>query len=153
VTWTQAGFTHGRYCANNLWSLRQVAEQSLKFKVPLYCALIDYKGGIQRTKLYNSWTHNWSISVPINDSTGCLFVFQCKRTSCGWWYDWSRIQFDVWCKTGLLGFSEFSHRGNCAYQLVIPTCVTSLLLSMQHRSDYDCHQKNANSSASTVLEL
>ena len=44
VSWTQAGFIRGRSRANNLWILRRVAEWSIEFKVPVYCALVDYKG-------------------------------------------------------------------------------------------------------------
>ena len=54
VTWTQAGFIRGRSCANNLWILRRVAERSIEFNVPVYCALIDYKGAfdaLNRTTL------------------------------------------------------------------------------------------------------
>ena len=54
VTWTQAGFIRGRSCANNLWILRRVAERSVEFNVPIYCALIDYKGAfdaLNRTTL------------------------------------------------------------------------------------------------------
>ena len=43
VTWTKAGFTRGRSCANNLWIIRRVAERAVEFNVPVYCALIDYK--------------------------------------------------------------------------------------------------------------
>ena len=46
VTWTQAGFIPGRSCANNLWILRRVAERSVEFNVPVYCALVDYKGAL-----------------------------------------------------------------------------------------------------------
>jgi len=46
VTWTQARFIRGWSCANNLWILRRVVERSIEFKVPLYCALIDYKGAL-----------------------------------------------------------------------------------------------------------
>lgn len=54
VSWTQAGFIRGRSCANNLWVLRRVAERAIEFNVPVYCALIDYKGAfdsINRTTL------------------------------------------------------------------------------------------------------
>ena len=54
VSWTQAGFIKGRSCANNLWVLRRVAERSIEFNVPVYCALIDYKGAfdaLNRTTL------------------------------------------------------------------------------------------------------
>ena len=54
VSWTQAGFIKGRACANNLWILRRVAERSIEFNVPVYCALIDYKGAfdaLNRTTL------------------------------------------------------------------------------------------------------
>ena len=54
VTWTQAGFMRGRSCANNLWILRRVAERAIEFNVPVYCALIDYKGAfddLNRTTL------------------------------------------------------------------------------------------------------
>ena len=54
VTWTQAGFIRGRSCANNLWILRRVAERSVEFNVPVYCALVDYKGAfdaLNRTTL------------------------------------------------------------------------------------------------------
>ena len=54
VTWTQAGFIKGRSCANNLWILRRVAERAIEFHVPVYCALIDYKGAfdaLNRTTL------------------------------------------------------------------------------------------------------
>ena len=54
VTWTQAGFIHGRSCSNNLWILRRVAERAVEFKVPVYCALVDYKGAfdaLNRTTL------------------------------------------------------------------------------------------------------
>ena len=54
VSWTQAGFIRGRSCANNLWILRRVAERSIEFNVPVYCALIDYKGAfdaLNRTTL------------------------------------------------------------------------------------------------------
>ena len=54
VSWTQAGFIRGRSCANNLWILRRVAERSIEFKVPVYCALVDYKGAfdaLNRTTL------------------------------------------------------------------------------------------------------
>ena len=54
VSWTQAGFIKGRACANNLWILRRVAERSIEFNIPVYCALIDYKGAfdaLNRTTL------------------------------------------------------------------------------------------------------
>ena len=54
VTWTQAGFIRGRSCANNLWILRRVAERAVEFNVPVYCALVDYKGAfdaLNRTTL------------------------------------------------------------------------------------------------------
>ena len=54
VTWTQAGFIKGRSCANNLWILRRVAERAVEFNVPVYCALVDYKGAfdaLNRTTL------------------------------------------------------------------------------------------------------
>ena len=54
VSWTQAGFIKGRSCANNLWILRRVAERSIEFNVPVYCALVDYKGAfdaLNRTTL------------------------------------------------------------------------------------------------------
>ena len=54
VTWSQAGFIKGRSCANNLWILRRVAERAIEFNVPVYCALIDYKGAfdaLNRTTL------------------------------------------------------------------------------------------------------
>ena len=54
VSWMQAGFIRGRSCANNLWILRRVAERSIEFKVPVYCALVDYKGAfdaLNRTTL------------------------------------------------------------------------------------------------------
>ena len=54
VSWTQAGFIKGRSCANNLWILRRVTERSIEFNVPVYCALIDYKGAfdaLNRTTL------------------------------------------------------------------------------------------------------
>ena len=44
VTWTQAGFIQGRSCANNLWIICRVAERAIEFNVPVYCALVDYKG-------------------------------------------------------------------------------------------------------------
>ena len=54
VSWTQAGFIRGRSCANNLWILRRVAERAVEFNVPVYCALVDYKGAfdaLNRTTL------------------------------------------------------------------------------------------------------
>jgi hypothetical protein len=54
VSWTQAGFIQGRSCANNLWIIRRVAERAIEFNVPVYCALIDYKGAfdaLNRTTL------------------------------------------------------------------------------------------------------
>ena len=54
VSWTQAGFIRGRSCANNLWILRRVAERAVEFKVPVFCALVDYKGAfdaLNRTTL------------------------------------------------------------------------------------------------------
>ena len=54
VTWTQAGFIKGRACANNLWILRRVSERAIEFNVPVYCALVDYKGAfdaLNRTTL------------------------------------------------------------------------------------------------------
>ena len=54
VTWTQAGFIKGRSCANNLWILRRVSERAIEFNVPIYCALVDYKGAfdaLNRTTL------------------------------------------------------------------------------------------------------
>ncbi len=54
VSWTQAGFIRGRSCANNLWILRRVAERAIEFNVPVYCALVDYKGAfdaLNRTTL------------------------------------------------------------------------------------------------------
>jgi len=44
VSWTQAGFIQGRSCSNNLWIIRRVCERAIEFHVPVYCALIDYKG-------------------------------------------------------------------------------------------------------------
>ena len=54
VSWTQAGFIKGRSCANNLWIIRRVAERAIEFNVPIYCALVDYKGAfdaLNRTTL------------------------------------------------------------------------------------------------------
>ena len=54
VSWTQSGFIRGRSCSNNLWILRRVAERSIEYNVPVYCALIDYKGAfdaLNRTTL------------------------------------------------------------------------------------------------------
>ena len=54
VTWTQAGFIKGRSCANNLWILRRVSERAIEFNVPIYCALVNYKGAfdaLNRTTL------------------------------------------------------------------------------------------------------
>ena len=54
VTWSQAGFIKGRSCGNNLWILRRVAERAIEFNVPVYCALVDYKGAfdaLNRTTL------------------------------------------------------------------------------------------------------
>ena len=54
VTWTQAGFIRDRSCANNLWILRRVAEKAVEYNVPVYCALVDYKGAfdaLNRTTL------------------------------------------------------------------------------------------------------
>ena len=54
VSWTQAGFIKGRSCGNNIWIIRRVAERSIEFNTPLYCALIDYKGAfdaLNRTTL------------------------------------------------------------------------------------------------------
>lgn len=54
VSWTQAGFIRGRSCSNNLWILRRVAERAIEFKIPVYCALVDYKGAfdaLNRTTL------------------------------------------------------------------------------------------------------
>ena len=54
VSWTQAGFIKGRSCANNLWLIRRVAERAIEFNVPVYCALVDYKGAfdaLNRTTL------------------------------------------------------------------------------------------------------
>ena len=54
VSWTQAGFISGRSCGNNLWILRRVAERAIEFNVPVYCALVDYKGAfdaLNRTTL------------------------------------------------------------------------------------------------------
>ena len=54
VSWTQAGFLQGRSCANNLWIIRRVAERAIEFNVPVYCALVDYKGAfdaLNRTTL------------------------------------------------------------------------------------------------------
>ena len=44
VSWTQAGFIKGRSCSNNLWLIRRVSERAIEFNVPVYCALVDYKG-------------------------------------------------------------------------------------------------------------
>ena len=43
VNWTQAGFIRSCLSSNNLWILRRVTERSIKFNVPVYCALVDYK--------------------------------------------------------------------------------------------------------------
>jgi hypothetical protein len=54
VTWTQSGFIRGRSFGNNLWILRRVAERAIEFNVPVYCALVDYKGAfdaLNRTTL------------------------------------------------------------------------------------------------------
>ena len=54
VSWTQAGFIRGRSCSNNLWILRRVAERSIEYNIPVYCALVDYKGAfdaLNRTTL------------------------------------------------------------------------------------------------------
>ena len=50
----QTGFIQGRSCANNLWIIRWVSEHNIEFQVPLYCALVDYKGAfdaLNRTTL------------------------------------------------------------------------------------------------------
>ena len=54
VTWSQAGFIRGRSCANNLSILWRAAERAIEFNVPVYCALVDYKGAfdaLNRTTL------------------------------------------------------------------------------------------------------
>ena len=54
VSWTQAGFIKGRSCANNLWIIRRVSERAIEFNIPVYCALVDYKGAfdaLNRTTL------------------------------------------------------------------------------------------------------
>ena len=54
VSWTQAGFIKGRSCGNNIWIMRRVAERAIEFNVPIYCALVDYKGAfdaLNRTTL------------------------------------------------------------------------------------------------------
>ena len=54
VLWTQAGFIKGRSCSNNLWLISRVSERAIKFNVPVYCALVDYKGAfdaLNRTTL------------------------------------------------------------------------------------------------------
>jgi hypothetical protein len=54
VSWTQSGFIRGRSCSNNLWILRRIAERAIEFNVPVYCALVDYKGAfdaLNRTTL------------------------------------------------------------------------------------------------------
>ncbi len=54
VSWTQAGFIQGRSCTNNLWIIRRVSERAIEFNVPVYCALVDYKGAfdaLNRTTL------------------------------------------------------------------------------------------------------
>ena len=54
VGWTWAGFVRGRSCAGNLWMLRRVAERSIEFGVPVYCALVDCGGAfdaLNRTTL------------------------------------------------------------------------------------------------------
>jgi len=54
VSWTQSGFIRGRSCSNNLWIMRRVAERAIEFNVPIYCALVDYKGAfdaLNRTTL------------------------------------------------------------------------------------------------------
>ena len=54
VSWTQAGFIKGRSCNNNLLVLRHVSECTIEFNVPVYCALVDYKGAfyaLNRTTL------------------------------------------------------------------------------------------------------
>ena len=54
VSWTQAGFIKGRSCSNNLWLIRRVSERAIEFNIPIYCALVDYKGAfdaLNRTTL------------------------------------------------------------------------------------------------------
>ena len=54
VSWTQAGFIKGRSCSNNLWLFRRVSERAIEFNIPIYCALVDYKGAfdaLNRTTL------------------------------------------------------------------------------------------------------
>ena len=46
ISRTQAGFIRGRTCAINLWILRRIAERPLNSMVPVYCALVDYNGGL-----------------------------------------------------------------------------------------------------------
>ena len=91
VTWTQSGFIRGRSCGNNLWILRRVAERAIEFNVPVYCALVDYKGAfdaINRTTLGRVLSlflspsmvrrvmalyFDAKASVRINDTTGIAF--------------------------------------------------------------------------------
>ena len=91
VSWTQAGFIRGRSCGNNLWILRRVAERAIEFNVPVYCALVDYKGAfdaLNRTSLGRvlslflspsmvrrvmSLYFDAKANVRINDITGPVF--------------------------------------------------------------------------------
>ena len=60
VFWTQTGFIHGRSCGNNLWILRRVAERAIEFNIPIYCALVDYKGAfdaLNHTTIFSCSCH------------------------------------------------------------------------------------------------
>ena len=101
VSWTQAGFIRKRSCANNLWILRRVIERSIEFNVPVYCALVDYKGAfdaLNRTSLARILSlflspnmvrrvmclyFDAKANVRINDITGPVFqLFRGVRQGC-----------------------------------------------------------------------
>ena len=78
VSWTQAGFIQGRSCSNNLWIIRRVCERAIEFHVPVYCALVDYKGAfdaLNRSTLASVLAR--SISVAKHGSTCHVPVFRC----------------------------------------------------------------------------
>ena len=77
VSWTQAGFIRGRSCGNNLWILRRVAERAIEFNVPVYCALVDYKGAFDALNRTSLW-RILSISVPAYGPSRHELVFRCK---------------------------------------------------------------------------
>ena len=113
VSWTQAGFIKGHSCGNSIWIMRRVAERAIEFNVPIYCALVDYKGAFD------------ALNRGDQPLVGCLacschqpwFVVCYASTSMRgrWFLSTIRMALNSIverCKARLSSFTELFHRGS-----------------------------------------